>query len=73
MISNELGLPKQKFDCILVSAAADEFPYELVSQLKNGAKLIIPIKNSINEIRKKESGELEAVEHYGFRFVSVKF
>ena len=69
--TDELGIVGKEFDCILVSAAASEFPYSLVEQLKIGGKLVIPVKNSIYEITKKEDGEVEAVEHYGFRFVPL--
>ena len=46
---------------------------ELIKQLNVGGKLVIPVQNSIFEVRKKESGELESVEHYGFRFVPLIF
>ena len=69
--TDELGIVGKEFDCILVSAAASKFPYSLVEQLKIGGKLVIPVKNSIYEITKKEDGEVEAVEHYGFRFVPL--
>ncbi len=71
--ADELGISGEKFDSILVSAAADEFPSELSEQLKIGAKLVIPVGNSIYEVRKKESGELEAIKHYGFTFVPLIF
>ncbi|MCD6190013.1 MAG: protein-L-isoaspartate O-methyltransferase [Sulfurimonas sp.] len=69
--TGKLGIVGKEFDRILVSAAASEFPYSLVEQLKIGGKLVIPVKNSIYEITKKEDGEVEAVEHYGFRFVPL--
>ena len=69
----ELGIVDEKFDRILVSAAADEFPKELTRQLKVGGKLVVPVQNSIFEVTKKESGELEIVEHYGFAFVPLIF
>ena len=68
-----LGVAGEKFDRILVSAAAEEFPTELTSQLKVGGKLVIPVKNSIYEIRKKEDGKLDAIEHSGFSFVPLIF
>ncbi|MDD2449080.1 MAG: methyltransferase domain-containing protein [Sulfurimonas sp.] len=68
---DELGIPTEKFDRILVSAAADELPHELIEQLKPSAKLIIPIKSSIFEITKKEDGSFESNEHYGFTFVPL--
>jgi len=68
---NELGLVGEEFDRILVSAAASEFPQELIKQLKIGGKLVIPVGNSIYEITKKENTELEGKEHYGFTFVPL--
>ncbi|MDT8337617.1 MAG: methyltransferase domain-containing protein [Sulfurimonas sp.] len=68
---DELGIAGEKFDRILVSAAADELPYELIEQLKVGAKLVIPIQSSVFEIVKKKSGEFDANEHYGFAFVPL--
>ena len=68
---DELGIVGEKFDRILVSAAASEFPYILVEQLKIGGKLVIPVKNSIYEVTKKEDAKIESIEHYGFRFVPL--
>jgi protein-L-isoaspartate(D-aspartate) O-methyltransferase len=68
---SKLGIPDEKFDRILVSAAADKFATELIEQLRSNAKLVIPIRNSIYEITKKESGEVESIEHYGFTFVPL--
>ena len=68
---DELGIVGEKFDRILVSAAAEDFPANLAKQLKIGGKLVIPVKNSIYEITKKEDGELKVIEHYGFRFVPL--
>lgn len=68
---DELGIVGEKFDRILVSAAADELPHELLKQLKVGGKLVIPIQSSVFEIVKKEGGEFDANEHYGFAFVPL--
>ncbi len=68
---DKLGIVGKEFDRILVSAAANEFPYSLVEQLKMGGKLVIPVKNSIYEITKEKNGELTSLEHYGFRFVPL--
>jgi len=68
---DELGIVGERYDRILVSAAADELPYELIEQLKVGAKLVIPIQSSVFEIVKKEGGEFDANEHYGFAFVPL--
>ncbi|MEA3498319.1 MAG: methyltransferase domain-containing protein [Campylobacterota bacterium] len=68
---DELGIPNEKFDRILVSAASEQLPHNLLKQLKTGGKLVIPIKNSIYEIIKKGDEEFETTEHYGFRFVPL--
>lgn len=68
---DELGIEGEMFDRILVSAAAEEFPYELKNQLKVGGKIVIPVQNSIYEMTKDENGELDGVEHYGFTFVPL--
>ena len=66
-----LGLPEfAEFDRILVSAAAEELPKELLDQLKVGGKLVIPIGNSIFEIKKEKSGA-KSIEHRGFVFVPL--
>lgn len=69
----KLGIPNKQFDRILVSAAADEFPHQLASQLKVGGKLVIPIGNYIFEVTKKDNDELKVIEHYGFSFVPLIF
>ncbi|WP_345991388.1 protein-L-isoaspartate O-methyltransferase [Sulfurimonas sp. HSL-1716] len=67
----KLGMPGERFDRILVSAAAEEFPYELADQLKTGGRLVIPVGSFIFEVAKKENGELEIFKHYGFSFVPL--
>lgn len=66
-----LGIPNERFDKILVSAAAEELPLELVRQLKPGGIMVIPIQNSISVIYKKEDERFEQRDHYGFRFVPL--
>jgi len=66
-----LGLPDfAPYDRILVSAAAEELPEELLDQLKIGGKLVIPIGNSIFEI-KKSKNSFKSLEHRGFVFVPL--
>lgn len=60
------------FDKILVSAAANTLPEELIEQLKPGGKMIIPIQSSIWEITKSDNGAIATQEHYGFSFVPLK-
>lgn len=69
--SNQLGIVGEKFDRILVSAAADKFPVELIEQLNVGGKLVIPVQNSIYEVMKNKDGKTEEIEHYGFTFVPL--
>ncbi len=66
-----LGLPGQTFDKILVSAAAEELPFELVEQLNPGGIMVIPIQNEITVIYKKEGQRFEKKDFYGFRFVPL--
>ncbi len=66
-----LGLPEQTFDKILVSAAANELPFELVQQLNPGGIMVIPIQNKIAVIYKKEDDRFIEEDHYGFRFVPL--
>ncbi|MEE8587995.1 MAG: protein-L-isoaspartate O-methyltransferase [Sulfurimonadaceae bacterium] len=68
-----LGLPEQTFDKILVSAAAEELPFELVQQLNPGGIMVIPIQNEIAVIYKKENERFEQKDFYGFRFVPLVY
>lgn len=67
-----LGLPEQgSFDNILVSAAAQEEPAELIEQLKPGGRLVIPIDNSVWKIDKRADGTIDRKELSGFVFVPL--
>ncbi|MEM7230711.1 MAG: protein-L-isoaspartate(D-aspartate) O-methyltransferase [Planctomycetota bacterium] len=45
------GYPKGgPYDCILVSAASSELPKELLAQLKEGGRLVIPVGQRIQEL-----------------------
>ncbi len=67
----KIGLPGNKFDRILVSAAADELPKELLSQLDSPGRLVIPIHDSVYLYHKDSKGNLKAEKHYGFSFVPL--
>lgn len=71
LAGKRLGLPGQTFDKILVSAAAEELPMELVHQLNPGGIMVIPIQNEIAVIYKKEHERFEQKDFYGFRFVPL--
>jgi protein-L-isoaspartate(D-aspartate) O-methyltransferase len=59
------------YDRILVSASTDKVPDELISQLKPGGKLVLPVHNSIFEISKQQNNKTEVIEHPGFVFVPL--
>lgn len=65
-----LGLPeKAPFDKILVSAAGESLPEELIKQLKTGGILVIPIKENIWKIKKVTDKETRVEKFPGFAFV----
>lgn len=67
-----VGLEQEEpFDKILVSAAAEKLPEELLKQLRLGGRMIIPIKNSVWAIDKISEDELDIQKHPGFRFVPL--
>lgn len=67
----KLGIPGETFDKILVSAAADEIPKELFSQLRVGGTLVIPVENSIYKCTKLSEEEIQTEAFYGFIFVPL--
>ena len=66
-----LGLPTRKFDRILVSASAKEFPEELKMQLKLSGILVIPVRNSIYKIEKLTRSKFKTQKYPGFVFVPL--
>jgi protein-L-isoaspartate(D-aspartate) O-methyltransferase len=69
----ELGWPSEApYDKILVSAAADKVPKELIKQLKVGSLLVIPIGNSVFKIEKLGKNKTKEEEFPGFVFVPLK-
>ena len=72
LATNEYGLPSEApFDKILVSAAGEEIPIELLEQLKVDGRIVIPIKNKIISLVKKIDGTVEAEEFGDFTFVPL--
>ncbi|PIZ63007.1 protein-L-isoaspartate O-methyltransferase [Candidatus Saccharibacteria bacterium CG_4_10_14_0_2_um_filter_52_9] len=63
--------PAGPYDRILVSAASQAVPPELIDQLKPGGRLVIPVQSSILVIDKDTRGNLEQYEHPGFSFVPL--
>jgi len=66
-----LGNPENLYNKILVSAASNELPKELILQLKIGGVMVIPVENSILKITKIAEEEIETETHYGFVFVPL--
>lgn len=60
------------FDRILVSAASDSVPRELVDQLKIGGIMVIPVGRAIWQIRKISSRETAVNKFEGFAFVPLR-
>lgn len=68
----DLGLPDfAPFDRILVSAAANAVPKDLLDQLEINGRLVIPVKTSILIINKIGADNYETEEHAGFMFVPL--
>jgi protein-L-isoaspartate(D-aspartate) O-methyltransferase len=69
---NEYGMFKYApYDRILVSAAAQTLPPELLIQLKPKGKIVIPVRNDILEITKISNEDYETYVHNGFAFVPL--
>lgn len=69
---DDFGLPKfAPYDRILVSAAADELPEELLQQLKVSGRLVVPVKSSIHIIDKTSENTYNSTEQEGFIFVPL--
>lgn len=69
------GLPLfAPFDKIIVTAGAPEIPQALLSQLKTGGILVIPLGDKIqimNELHKISDKKFEVIEHGEFKFVPL--
>ncbi len=67
-----VGIPSERFDRILVSASASEFPEGLTDQLAPGGKLVIPVRGSVWSVSKDSDGAVRAEEFPGFVFVPLR-
>lgn len=66
-----LGLPDQgPFDRILVSAEAGELPGELVAQLADGGRLVIPVVGTMLLVL-RHGDEVSTTRHGSYRFVPL--
>jgi protein-L-isoaspartate(D-aspartate) O-methyltransferase len=59
------------YDRILVSAFGEGVPTELLRQLADGGVMVIPIKDSIYKLTKRDN-EITKEEYPGFKFVPLK-
>jgi len=59
------------YNCILVSAAAEEIPKDLKKQLAIGGRLVIPVKSSIWTLEKISDKDFREEEYPGFAFVPL--
>lgn len=66
-----LGLPEDApFDRILVSAQPAELPDELVAQLADGGRLVIPVSGTMLLVR-RSGGDIKVSRHGRYRFVPL--
>ena len=70
--NNELGWPlNAPYNRILVSAATNELPIELMDQLSKSGRMVIPIGSEVHVIEKNEKGEVGRNIFTGFAFVPL--
>lgn len=68
-----IGFPeKAPYDRILVSAAAETVPQELIHQLAGGGTMVIPVGSGIERVAKEESGAVQTRRWDGFAFVPLR-
>lgn len=68
----ELGLRgRAPFDNILVSAAGEHLPKELLAQLKTGGTLVIPVQDNVLKIKKISEKNSDIQAYKGFAFVPL--
>lgn len=60
------------FNRILVSAAGEHVPEALTDQLAVGGTMVLPIDESLIQVKKKSEDELLQQEHPGFTFVPLR-
>ena len=71
---DRLGWPDEApYDRILVSAEARELPAELVDQLAEDGRMVIPVSGTMLLVRRTGAGTgPEVSEHGGYRFVPLR-
>ncbi len=64
-------LENSPYDRIIVNASAISIPEELKKQLKIGGKMVIPVKNSLVYLEKKDENNFYKEEYPGYNFVPL--
>lgn len=64
--------PEAPFNRILVSAAGDHIPEPLTDQLAVGGTMVLPIDESLVQVKKKSEDEILQQEMPGFAFVPLQ-
>lgn len=67
--------PEIRFDAIIVTAAPDHFPVSLPDRLKPGGRLILPVGDTIQDLKlivKDEAGQVHFKTLYPVRFVPLR-
>lgn len=69
---SELGWPKEApYDRILVSAAANSIPDELVDQIAPAGRMVLPVKSDVVVVDKDASSAVSERRYHGFAFVPL--
>lgn len=70
--SGTLGLPDEgPFDRILVSADPGELPDQLVAQVADGGRMVIPVASTMLLVV-RDGADVEVSRHGGYRFVPLR-
>lgn len=70
-VEEELGRKGEVFDRILLSASAEKLPEELITQLKPGGIMVIPVGENIVKLEKSLDEKITTKDYPGFVFVPL--
>ncbi len=67
-----LGVPRDGgWDRVLVSAAADRLPRDLVDQVARGGRMVIPVRHAMVLTERDDDGTVRTSEHGTYSFVPL--
>lgn len=70
--TKDLGYPSNApYNKILVSAQSNEIPDELLSQLKDGGVMVLPLNSTLVKVEKVTEDEIKTKEYPGYVFVPL--